>query len=111
LWQEVYERVRPFGVEIVTVAMDTAGSEAGREFVERAAPTHVTLIDTAHVLGQRFGVTNVPTGIWIDENGIIVRPAEPAFPGRVVIFEELAAADLESERQHTGGELTRTREI
>ncbi|MCW2526957.1 MAG: hypothetical protein JWM76_1817, partial [Pseudonocardiales bacterium] len=32
LWQEVYEKVQPLGLEIVTVAMDTAGVDAGKAF-------------------------------------------------------------------------------
>ncbi len=111
LWQEVYTRVRPLGVEIVTIAMDAAGVEAGRKFVERAGPTHAAAIDTDHVLGRLFGVTNVPSGIWIDELGTIVRPPEPAFPGRVVIFDEIRKADLAREQQHTEGDLTLMREV
>ncbi len=43
-------------------------------------PDHPSLIDEGHLLDELFGVTNVPTGIWIDEDGMVVRPPEPAFP-------------------------------
>jgi peroxiredoxin len=111
LWAQLRERLRPLGVEIVTVAMDTAGVEAGRAFVERAAPKHPATVDAAHSLGRLFGVVNVPSGVWIDEDGMIVRPAEPAFPGRVVIFEELKKADLETEATHAVGTLDKMREV
>ncbi|GAC1593584.1 MAG: hypothetical protein NVS3B21_14750 [Acidimicrobiales bacterium] len=29
-----------------------------------------------------FGVVNIPNAVWIDEEGMIVRPAEPAWPER-----------------------------
>lgn len=62
--------------------MDTAGPEAARAHVEKAAPRHPSLIDQAHAIDAAFGVVNVPSGVWIDEDGVIVRPPEPAFPGR-----------------------------
>jgi hypothetical protein len=34
------------------------------------------------VLVELFGMTNVPFGIWVDESGTIVRPAEVAFAPR-----------------------------
>jgi hypothetical protein len=36
------------------------------------------LLDAAHVVAERFGTRNVPAGVWIDEAGRIVRPAEVA---------------------------------
>jgi hypothetical protein len=31
-------------------------------------------------MAAAFGVVNIPNGVWIDEEGTIVRPAEPASP-------------------------------
>jgi hypothetical protein len=65
----------------VTVALDT-DIEAARPFHEAAHPTHPSLVDPALVLVELFGMTNAPFGIWIDESGTIVRPAEVAFAPR-----------------------------
>lgn len=73
--------LHPLGVEIVTVGMDTAGAQACRPFIEAARPEHPSLVDVRHRTAELFGVVNVPNGVWIDEDGMIVRPAEPAFPG------------------------------
>jgi hypothetical protein len=40
------------------------------------------LIDEAHLLDELLGIVNVPTGVWVDERGVMVRPPEPAFPWR-----------------------------
>ena len=34
------------------------------------------------MLDELLGIVNVPSGVWIDEQGVIVRPPEPAFPWR-----------------------------
>lgn len=73
--------VHPKGVEIVTVCLEVSGAEVARPFVDRAGAEHPSLIDTAHEMDAKFGVSNIPSGTWIDETGIIVRPAEPAWPG------------------------------
>jgi hypothetical protein len=80
VWQALREELHPDGLEIVTVGMDTAGPEACRPFIEAAAPTHPSLVDVGHLTSERFGVVNIPNGVWIDEDGVVVRPAEPAFP-------------------------------
>jgi hypothetical protein len=80
-------------VEIVTVALDVDPDEA-RPFVEAARPEHPSLFDSAHVLDEKFGVVNVPNALWIDEDGMIVRPAEPASPGRNEAAESFRSIDL-----------------
>ena len=67
---------------MVSVALDTGGADAARPWIERAKATHPALIDQAHLLDRLLGIVNVPSGIWIDERGMIVRPPEPAFPWR-----------------------------
>lgn len=66
-------------MEIVTVAMDTRGAAAAREWIELAKPTHPSLIDAAHVLGEKLGIVNVPMSAWIDEQGMLVRLGDAAF--------------------------------
>ena len=87
---------------IIAVALDTGGAEAVREFIrpaepivvpamlqaimgwsaelraEAAAPTYPCLIDEKHVVAELYDMKNVPMAVWIDEDGRIVRPAEPA---------------------------------
>jgi hypothetical protein len=78
-------------LEIVTVALDAGGAAAAGPFIDAASPAHPSLIDEGHVLDDLFGIVNVPSGTWIDENGVIVRPPEPAFPGRSTLRERLPA--------------------
>lgn len=49
-------------------------------YVDAAGSTHPSLIDQTHTMDARFGVTNIPMALWIDETGTIVRPPEPATP-------------------------------
>ena len=48
------------------------------QWIDAAAPTHPSLIDTRHVTGELFGFINIPMAVWIDEQGTIVRNAESA---------------------------------
>ena len=57
-----------------------AGAEAARPFVVASGSTHPSLIDPAHQMDALFGVTNIPQVVWIDEQGVIIRPAEVGLP-------------------------------
>jgi hypothetical protein len=72
--------VYPKGLEIVTVALDTGGVDVARPWIEAAHAEHPSLIDQAHITDELFGFVNVPNGVWIDEDGMLVRPPEAAAP-------------------------------
>lgn len=62
---------------VITVAVDRA--EDARKWIEKAEPTHPSLIDEDHRLGELYNMVNVPTVVWIDEEGKIARPNDVAF--------------------------------
>lgn len=95
MWQELRSELHPRGLEIVTVALDV-DADAARPFIEQASPEHPSLVDQAHVVDELFGIVNVPNGVWIDEQGTIVRPAEPAHPGRSPVNESFRKIDLDT---------------
>jgi hypothetical protein len=73
--------LHPKGLEIVTVSLELSGPEASRPYIEAAHPEHPSLLDPTHQVDSLFGVVNIPNVVWIDEAGMIVRPAEPGWPG------------------------------
>ena len=78
MWQALRTELYPQGLEIVTVALDTGGRDAVAPFIAAASPDHPSLIDEAHVTDELFGFSNVPMAVWIDEEGVLVRPAHLA---------------------------------
>lgn len=78
MWAALREELHPKGFELVTVGLDVLGAEGCRAFIDAAEPRHPSLLDRHHQLADRFGVTNIPQSIWIDEDFRIVRPAEAA---------------------------------
>ena len=63
---------------VITVALDK-DFDAARPWIEAAAPTHPSLIDTKHVVSDLYNMVNIPTILWIDESGRIVRPNDVAY--------------------------------
>lgn len=76
MWQAVFDDFRDRGFVVLAVAMDQP--EAARPWIEAAAPTFPCLIDQDHHVADLYGMVNVPQAVWIDEQGIIVRPPETA---------------------------------
>jgi hypothetical protein len=76
---------------VVTVSMDMDGAASAREWVEEAGAEHPSLVDPEHRLDAAFGVVNVPNVVWIDEDGIIVRPPEPGWAAPVSYPDWLAS--------------------
>jgi hypothetical protein len=74
----LYEELSPLGFTVITVALDKSADDA-RPWIEAARPSHPSLVDTTHVLADIFNIVNVPTVLWIDERGRIVRPNDVAF--------------------------------
>ncbi len=73
-WQELAQELAPEGLDVVSVAMDDS-AEIAKEWVDHAdpRPTFPVLYDREHLLSELYGITNVPSVVWIDEDDHIVR--------------------------------------
>ncbi len=78
-WQAIYQQLKDKDFEIVSVAQDTNGVKDAGPWITAANPTYTALIDEKHLVSKLYNMVNVPTGVWIDEQGTIVRPNEVAF--------------------------------
>ena len=78
MWQALRNEYKDQNFELITVGLDSLGIAGCSAFIDAANAEHPSLIDQHHVLADLFGVINIPTSIWIDEQGMIVRPAETA---------------------------------
>jgi peroxiredoxin len=72
-WRELQDELGPLGLSIFSVALDNSVEDA-RPWIEAAAPSYPVVVDTAHVTAERYGITNVPSTVWIDESGLVVKP-------------------------------------
>jgi hypothetical protein len=66
------------GFTLISVALDKSIDDA-REWIEAAGPRHPALIDVDHRVADLYHIINVPTVLWIDAAGRIVRPNDVAF--------------------------------
>jgi hypothetical protein len=96
VWQALYEELHDQGLTIVTVASERDPEDA-RAWIEAAAPTHPSLVDTTWLVSDLYHIENVPTTYWIDEGGRIVRPQDVAFGTND--FQEFTGIDAHVHQQ------------
>ncbi len=82
-WEKVYTELKDKGFEILSFAEDTGGEAAAGQFFDKGHATFTQVVDENHVISRLYNMVNVPTGVWIDEQGRIVRPNETAYSSDV----------------------------
>lgn len=75
-WQEMADELGPAGLSVVAVAIDE-DPEAVRPFTDGV--TYPVLIDRDRTFTDAWGIVNVPTVVWLDEDDRVVRPNDVAF--------------------------------
>lgn len=78
MWQALVDELERFTV--VSVALD-ADAEAAARYIRRYRPTYPALVDGRHEVAELYGMVNVPSAIWIDEDGLVARPTHIAGSG------------------------------
>ncbi|ACU69800.1 Redoxin domain protein [Catenulispora acidiphila DSM 44928] len=77
-WERQHVALSPEGFSVVSVAIDRRPADA-EPWIKEAAATHPALIDADGTVADRYQVLNVPTVVWIDEEGRIARPNDTQF--------------------------------
>ena len=78
-WQKFYHDLNDKNFEIISIAQDTGGAKDAAPWITAAKPEYTALIDDKHLVTQLYNMVNVPTAVWINEKGMIVRPNEVAY--------------------------------
>ena len=76
MWQALHEAARDRRFTVLAVALDEPGP--ARPWIEAASPGYPCLVDREHRVAELYNMVNVPTAVWIDETGRMVRPPENA---------------------------------
>lgn len=82
----MYQSLKDQNFELIAFALDTEGEAAAGKAYDRAKPTFTTLLDAKHTVSTLYQMVNVPSGVWIDEEGAIVRPPEVAYTRKLKVL-------------------------
>ena len=92
-WHALADELEPLGLDLVAVALDD-DEDRVRHWTGKAGLPPV--LDSEHRLSDVFGVVNVPSTVWLDEEGRVAKPPTIA-PGDDQ-FKDFTEVD--SERHH-----------
>jgi len=79
VWQVIYDELKDQNFEIISVAQDTGGEEAAGPIFDAANVSYTALIDVNHHISALYNLVNVPSGVWIDEEGNVKRINEGTY--------------------------------
>lgn len=87
-WKQLADELKAHGLDIVTVALDEDAA-AVLPWLQDGLPT---VMDPEHRVSDVFGVVNVPSTVWLDETGRVIKPPTIA-PGddQFLEFTQVAA--------------------
>lgn len=90
-WKQLADELKADGLDVVTVAIDE-DPEAVRPWAETADLP--VAVDPEHRLSDVFGIVNVPSVVWLDEQGRVAKPPTIA-PGddQFQEFTKVASGD------------------
>jgi peroxiredoxin len=72
-WQQLQDELADSGLKLFSVALDHDPEES-RPWIDAARPSYPVAVDPAHVTAERYGITNVPSVVWVDEDDNVVKP-------------------------------------
>lgn len=73
MWEQLIGELSSSGVSAVAVSLD-GDAEAARPWLDDAGLSFPSVIDPDHRTAEWFGIVNVPSTVWFDEGGVMVRP-------------------------------------
>jgi hypothetical protein len=69
-WKQLADELKADGLQILTVAVDE-DIDGVRRWLQDDLPT---VVDPEHRISDVFGIVNVPSTVWLDEIGRVVKP-------------------------------------
>ena len=86
VWQSIYEDLKDQNFELISAAQDTGGEAKAGPIFDRANVSYTAIVDVNHTISSLFNLVNVPSGVWIDEEGRIVRIDEGTYTKSAVVL-------------------------